>query len=181
QNGAYEKADQAFAAAMGKPLDLQQEERFRSRRVFARYKGGKGLSAYNDIPPRKKTFDQLAWLYSGDRNAKGLLTLIEAHRRVEPKDQDLPAWDLEARWLAEEYEKVVKLATANRAPFLSSPAHRWKVVDRLIRSLVRLKRFKEAIKEAEEVVDAKTNPNLPVLVYAASGDGEKTTKAMEEA
>src|SRR5262249_4207695 len=110
QNGAYEKADQAFAAAMGKPLDLQQEERFRSRRVFARYKGGKGLSAYNDIPPRKKTFDQLAWLYSGDRNAKGLLTLIEAHRRVEPKDQDLPAWDLEARWLAEEYEKVVKLA-----------------------------------------------------------------------
>jgi tetratricopeptide (TPR) repeat protein len=177
---AFDKAEKAFAAGMAKPLDEAGRERFRESRVFARFQSGKGLSAYTDIGPKKKTFDQLATLFSNTRQAKELAALMEAHRQTDPKDQDLPGWELEARWLEGDYAKVVTLITDHRPALLASAVHRWKVSDRLIRSLVRLKRFDEALKEADVARDGKPAPFFRAVVHAAAGDVAKTEQVLQE-
>jgi tetratricopeptide (TPR) repeat protein len=146
---AYDKADREFAAALAGDWPAQERERLRSRRVFVRHLAGKGLSAYADIGPRRVTFEQLAGLFANPRDVKQLDALLAAHRRADPNDPQLPAWEAEARWLARDFAGTARLLQKHRKGLLADKRHRWKFYPRLLPSLVRLKRADEARKEVE--------------------------------
>src|SRR5262249_18071390 len=151
--------------------------------VFARYKAGKGLSAYTEVSRTKQTFDHLASLYAGDRKGKELLTLVEARRKDAPGDRSLPAWEAEARGLAGGYAGALKLLEGHREGVFADGHPLWKVRDRRVRCLARLKRTAEALKEARSggAGGDADSPLLVAVVHALAGEVPQTEAALREA
>src|SRR5262249_5513049 len=139
------------------------------------------LAAYAEVGPRKETFEQLANRCVMDRKADALAALVAAHRKNEPADRTMIVWEVEAKWLAGDYAGAVKLLEEDRRGVFAEPHHQWKFRDRLVRSLARLKRFDEALKEAEpSAKDRFGDLLLPAVVHALAGDVAKTGLALEE-
>jgi predicted Zn-dependent protease len=180
REGKYEQAAAAFARGLARnpPADLRQ--RFRYDQVETLYRAGKGLTAYTQSPDRQ-TFVQLANLCVQDRKAKDLLALTAAHRRTDPADPALPLWEAEARFVAGDYAAALKQLKVNRDAILAQPNERWKFKDLLVRCLVRLKRFDEALKAAQAFAKERNgNLLLPAVVYAAAGDVAQTRAQLEK-
>jgi tetratricopeptide (TPR) repeat protein len=175
REGAYDKAAEAFAHGMARKPPPELRLRFQYDHVQALYQAGKGLSAYTDLGRDKQTYYQLASLFVRDHKAKGLEALIAAHRQTEPNDPTLPVWETEARFVAGDYAAALQLLRQHRDGAFAQPNERWRYKDRLVRSLVRLKRFDEALHEARAFAKERNgNLLLPAVVYAAAGDVAKT-------
>jgi tetratricopeptide (TPR) repeat protein len=173
----YDAAEQAYAAGAARASDDDTREMFRSARVYARVEGGKGLSAYAEIGPRKKTFDQLAQLFTAGNRTNELNELLAAHRANDPADADLPVWQAEYHWLRKEYGPVVDILTEHRA-LADQPLQSWRYGDRLVRSLVRLQRFADARREFNALPEKTRPPILDTVVAAAAGDVDGTARAL---
>src|SRR5262249_30631654 len=112
--GRYDRAEAAFAEAARLAADEPLRERIRVSRVYARYRAGKGLSAYPEMSRTRQTFEQLASLYAADRKGKELLALVEVRRKDAPGDRGLPAREAEGRWLTGDYAGALKLLEEHR-------------------------------------------------------------------
>jgi hypothetical protein len=174
----YQKAEDVCARAMAGKPDAAMQDRLRHQRVFARFKLGKGLSTYAEFGRSKAVFDQLALLCEVDKDSRQLDALVAAHRRAEPADPSLPMWQMEVKWLAGDYGAAVALLRQHRQGVFAQPLHRWKVHDRLVRALVRLKQPGEALKEADAAQAGGGAPLLLALAHAAAGDVAKTQAAL---
>jgi SRSO17 transposase len=97
-----------------------------------------------------------------------LAALLAAHREANPKAKNLAAWDVEVLWLRKDYAGTVDAIHAKRLAFLENGIHRWKCQGYLIRSLVRLQKTQEAVKEAERLTQKKHGPNLLMVLALAS-------------
>lgn len=175
----YARAERAFAAGAVQAKHADDQERFRYWQVHARCKAGKGLSAYGEIGPPKATFDQLAEQFADDEDARQLEALVAAHRKADPNDRDLPFWEAEAKWFGREYEKAVRLLVEHRRTILANKERRGTFEDRLVRSLVRLKRFDEAVKEARAADPDEGGLLLQAVAHAAAGDLVRTAEALD--
>jgi tetratricopeptide (TPR) repeat protein len=105
---------------------------------------------------------------------------VNALLTEQPRPETLPLWEVEVKWSAGDYEAVVRLLNANRKDIFAqktAPALQERMRDHLVRSLVRLQRFDEARKEAEELGWEKA-PLLYALAYVAAGDEGKATDAL---
>lgn len=94
-----------------------------------------------------------------------------------PRADTLPPWQVEVKWEAGDYASVVRLLNDQRKTLFAHAAHRDRLRDHLVRSLVRLGRFDEARKEAEHFDPEQ--PLLCALAHAAAGDVDKTAAALE--
>lgn len=145
QRKQFKEADAEFAAGAARATADEDREQFRSARVSARIEAGTGLAAYKEIGPPKATFDQLAWAFSYRKADADLEQLVQAHRLALPDDKDLIAWQAEIHWLREQYAELINFLRPRRDAI---PEHDiWRYNNRVIRSLVRLKRFEEANRE----------------------------------
>ncbi len=84
-----------------------------------------------------------------DRQAQGLL---EVHRAARPDDPNLPAWDLEVRWLRKDHERVRKLPAEREEEVFSLPRSCWKAADHRLRSPAPLGRDADTDWAAKAVV-----------------------------
>jgi tetratricopeptide (TPR) repeat protein len=175
--GDVKQAEEAFQAAQAKGLPPW---RFRDGLFRARVKAGKAAETYHEIEPGPTTFQSLAYLCIENKDAKQLQALIDAHRKARPDDSNLPVWDMEVRWLKGDHEGVLQLLSEHDEDFFCLPRHRWKGDDYRVRSLVKLKRTKDAIAAAEAVAKRKGNRVLLVLAHAAAGDVKQTIAALEK-
>lgn len=87
--GAYARAEKAFAAGLARAPRRQDLNRFREARVLARYHTAGPLVAYRAIGPADDTFRHLAELLLSDGKVSDLDALIAAHARVSPDAPDL--------------------------------------------------------------------------------------------
>src|SRR5581483_9835401 len=86
---------------------------------------------------------------------------------------------LELRWLKQDYEGALRLLTERREDVFSQPPYRWKAKEYQVRCLVKLKRYDEAIRAADEIVKKRLGDRLLlVLAHAARGDVPQTITAM---
>jgi tetratricopeptide (TPR) repeat protein len=177
-DGALDQADQVYAAGQSAAREDDTREAFRSQRVLARFQAGRGLSAYADVGPPKATFDQLANLFDKEELVEQLEELLAAHRKKDPRDEDLVFWFAEADFLHKRYDKVIEQLRGHRL------GSRWRLreraQDRLVRALVRLSRGKEAVKEVRAEAQQPVAPILVALAHAAVGDAARTITALEE-
>jgi hypothetical protein len=177
--GEVGKAEQQFSAALANSSP-QHEWMFRNGLNRARIKAGKAVDVYRETGAENFRFEELANLCKTDGNARQLEALIAARRETDPDDPDLPLWDLEVKWLDRDHEGAFKLRTEHRRGVFALPRHRWKTDDYLVRCLVKLKRTKEAIQEAEAIAKSKHGNQLPlVFAHAAQGDVKQTIAVVE--
>lgn len=125
----YAEAEKELAQGMSLAETESIRDRFRQFRVLARFKMGEGLAAYKEIPPRRKTFEQLANLYLAEKKGQELEQLVQLHRKSNPSAVTLDVWEAEAKLLTNDYQgaatrirtalkdakdKKVKLALGNK-------------------------------------------------------------------
>jgi len=111
----YDEAGKAFAKGLGLTKSPPQRESFRSNLVFALYKAGKGLSAYQDVGPARSTLDQLGGLYLGNKEAEPLLKLVAAARKDDVENPSLDYWEAEGKMLLNDYSGAADLLKAGLA------------------------------------------------------------------
>lgn len=170
-------AEELFAAGLAdaKPMD---ENRFRYGLFRARVQLGRTADTYREFGDQY--FDMLANLCTSQKKAAELEALVAARRQAQPDDGSLPSWDLDVRWLKQDYPGVLKLIAEHRQGLFGLPRFRWKAENYQVRCLVRLKRFPEAIQEAERITrHHQGNGLLLVLAHTASGDLKQATAALE--
>jgi predicted Zn-dependent protease len=176
--GENATAEKCFTRALVK-IPPQNEWLFRNGLWRARIKVGKTVVTYQEIGPGTRGFEDLAYLCLQDKNVNELQALLASHRLAEPEETDLAGWDVEIRWLKQDYEGVLKLLDDHKGVF-AEPRHRWKYEAFLVRALVKMKRFDDAVKQAETFAKRKYgNQLLLVLAHAARGDVKQTIAVIE--
>ncbi len=156
---------------------------FRAGLDRARVAAGQVVAAYEENRPRMHVFEDLAAVCVTEKNARQLEALIDAHRKAALDAPDLPYWEVDARWLNKEYEAAVTLVRRLREKHIepshaASARYRWKLDRYLVRCLVKLQRFPEAIAEAQRIAEDKHgDPVLVVLAHAAAGHVKDTIAA----
>jgi tetratricopeptide (TPR) repeat protein len=149
--------------------------------VRTRIRMGRAVETYQELGPGTATFQEIANQCFFVKNADQLERLLASHRKAFPAAKNLAAWDVEVLWLKKDYQAVADAIQAQRAALLKTSPHRWKCERLLVHSLVQLKNYKEAIREAEELNRAKYGPRV-LLAYAlaASGDVPATIAYLEK-
>lgn len=176
----FPQADQRLTAA-ATHRDAADEWMFRSGLNQARVKAGRVVATYRERGAGRAAFESLAQVCIDDKNADQLRLLLAAHREAEPDDPGLPVWDVELRWLRDDYAGALEILTRESAGAFALPRYRWKHGTYLVRCLVRLKRTKEALAEAEAVMKAKmAGPALLVLAHAAHGGPKPALAVLEK-
>jgi predicted Zn-dependent protease len=94
----YDKAARVLGEAMKRaPRNLRDQLRWKY--IFAMYKAGRGLQAYEESEPRHPAFTQLANLLAGDKKGAELEALVKAHRAQDADDPDVFYFAARARIL----------------------------------------------------------------------------------
>jgi tetratricopeptide (TPR) repeat protein len=127
----YEEAAKVLAKGMSLTKPGTQHESFRTNLVLALYKSGRGQEAYRDVAPQRATLAELAGLYLSDRQPQQLLELLAAHRKNDPGDARVNAWEAQARMLLADHAgaaRVLKTAIAGT----SAPARTRTLVTKLL-------------------------------------------------
>ena len=146
-----------------------------------RVRMGKAVETYQEYGPGAMTFQDLAFQCAFEKNPQQLEALLAAHRQAFPKFKNTAVWEVEIGWLKKDYENTARVIQAQRAALLENQTHRWKCEGYLIRSLVRLKRNKEAVEEAEILGQKKTGSHLlQALAFAAAGDEPRTLAFLDK-
>ncbi len=175
------KAEPEFAAAVANQAKNQSPWIFRNGLNRARIRAGKIVAVYQEAGANQRAFYELANLCLQEKNSRQLEALIAAHRRAQPDDTGVLFWDLEVLWLRQDYEEVLKMLTQHQDEMFASPRYSWKTADYHVRALVKLKRTREAIQQAELLLKKhRGNVILLVLAHAAEGDVKQTIRAMEQ-
>src|SRR5262249_52874228 len=99
EEGAWAKAADVLGEAMRK-APPGERDRLRGNYVFAMFKTGKSLDAYNELEARKETFAHLAGLLARERRGPELEALITAHRPHAGADPELLYFEAHANALA---------------------------------------------------------------------------------
>jgi tetratricopeptide (TPR) repeat protein len=177
QKKEFAEAEKAFTEGMNRALNQGDREYCRRRRVETCYLAGEGLRAYREIGPARPTFTLLAYLCFQDLKADTLDELLQAHRKADPTDPTLPMWEGELLFQRRKYsEAITKLREYRKS---QGPNYQPSVVevDRLVRSLIRLKQLAEARAEAAFALPGSSL--APALAAAAHGDVARTGQELD--
>jgi tetratricopeptide (TPR) repeat protein len=158
-------------------LNDEEKASYRSEYLGASFEAGHGLKAYEAVTEKTAAFLQLAGHFASKPDSAGLAQLIEAHRKNQADDPYLPRYEAEVKWLDKDYAGVVDCLTGKRERILQEQNNRWMFADRLVRSLARLKRTDEALKEWR-ALQANSNPVLEAVIHALAGDVAQTETAL---
>lgn len=111
-------------------------------------------------------------------DADALAALIAAAHRMQAAIAELPLYEAELQWQRGEYTLAAKLFAQQQGDLAQDEQRRWWVADRLIRSLVRLQRFDEALQIAGAFHEREKDPWFMAVAHAASGDVENCAAAL---
>lgn len=174
----WEKADQAYARGQELPMDEELQENFRNSRVLCWYMQGKGLEAYGKFKPHDRTFHDLADMFIDDQDGKQLQKLVAVHEAQVGETADTAGPAIMAAWFQGEYAAAVKRFNQH-GEALEEAEGEGAYEDVVIRSLVRLGRFKEALRAAGRSTRRDDDPFYEVVVYAAFDKTYSCSKAIE--
>jgi uncharacterized protein HemY len=179
RNGQPKEAARHFAAAVAK-ADARHRWSYRHGLFRCRIDLGEAAAVYEQFHADAGIFETLANLCEQKKDARQLSALLDAHRKRQANDPASITWQMEVHWLKQEYEAVLRLLTEHHNDVFSLPRYHWKTTERRVRCLVKLKRNREAIQEAEAEKKAHGDRFSLLLAYAAAGDAPRTVATMEK-
>ncbi len=169
----------AKATAKKDPRDLW---RSRFGLFRARVELGEATAVYEQFLAEPNILDSVANLCKEKKDARQLRSLLEVHRKHKADDPGLIFWEMEARWMEQNHEGALRLICEHRDDVFDRPNYRWRTGSRLIRCYVKLKRYQEAIREAEKAT--KMNPYADrfelIFALASAGDVPRTVAALQK-
>lgn len=179
--GKFDQAEVEFKAGADRVTLEEDREIFRVARVEARYAAGQALSAYARIPPRTRTFAQLADVCFEEEEPDLLENLIEAHRTHFPKDPRLMLAEAELHWLRGDYAGVSKCLADQESSLNGDDSEDLfaKYLDLRVRALARLGRYDEALEVAKSDPEFSRDPFRAAIVHAARRDVAATDAVVE--
>jgi tetratricopeptide (TPR) repeat protein len=172
----YDEAESRYSDAMKRAPDDETRDRFRSSRVENLFTAGRALEAYIKVGPSRAVFAQLT---ARTDDVPSLAGLIWIHQLADPADPALMLWRGTLAFRRKAYDAAVIELTAY---LRSGPeGYDWQARDKLVRSLLRMKRFKEA-RQALRPDNEKQyfNRVLGAAITAASGDVAGTERELNE-
>lgn len=174
--GELAEAEQQFLLAEKKKLSFGDSQLTRAGLVRARVQMGKTVATYREWGATPVAFMALADQCVIEKQPAQLQLLLAAYREVNPNAEPLMAWDVTVLWMKNDYQATVEAVLTGRAALLAPTSpHRSTSESYLVRSLVRLKKFDQAIEEAEKMNKQKDGPQiLLVLAVASTGDVART-------
>jgi hypothetical protein len=176
----YAAAERSFAAGLAVAPQQPFEQRpFRDELIRTRVKAGRAVQAYKDFDPSSQTFETIANQCVTAHDAKQLQELIDVHRRNEADDPNLVFHEMQVARLKGNDELVLRLLNDHKDVF-DCLRYRARCVEYRIRALVRLKRFPDAVHEAEMVAKKHTYPLMLLYAHAANGDVESMIAVLEK-
>ncbi|MGA2701594.1 MAG: tetratricopeptide repeat protein [Isosphaeraceae bacterium] len=176
----YRAADQDFARGLEKATNRVASARLLNNRLRARCKLGEALQSYQEADDKPLIYRLLVPLLIEQNQAEDLTALVKAHRGIAPKEPTLGLWEAESKWLARDYNGVVNALGRDREAILSDPANAPHYEDRLVRSLVRLKKYSDAARAAKESTDRDGDPWFEAVVAVAAGDVDRAGPLLEQ-
>jgi tetratricopeptide (TPR) repeat protein len=177
--GDVGKAEEEFAAALA-ATPVKDHWAYRNGLFRARIKAGKAVATWREHGGTALTFGDLAGLCQQSKDARQLASLVAARRQDDPDDPNLLMWDMEVLWLDGDHAGLLALLTRHRTT-LTQQRWRWKHDSYLVRSLVKLQRGEEAVREAQAITkNRQGDRTLLVLAHAARGDAKQAAAVLEQ-
>lgn len=182
QNNLAE-AEAAFRQSLEGMTKDKNDDRLRVRGqllevMFTRKRGHEAYAQFGHEPG---VFRQLAWQFDNAKDQAGLKKLVDTHKAKTPNDPDLIFWEGTIQYRNAEYSQAIisyraYMAVANEEN--DESIRRVFVQPRVVRCLVRLKKFAEARTELKVIEDADSR--LKPLIAAATGEVDDTIEAIRE-
>ena len=166
----FDEANEVLATGMRFATDAETLDVLRMQRVKVLYQANKVLEAYRTIPPRRKTFSELANHMRDDEKPELLEQLVALHREQDRRDPNLAVWEAEVFWQKKDYAASAKTLIAARNQFQEADLSLSDFEDRLIRSLIRAERFEEAENIALGIKERDDDAWYMLMVYAVWQD-----------
>ncbi len=168
--GRLDEAARIYVKALRGARDDAMRRKLHRATVSAMYRGGAMTKAYEVVPPRHETAELLAQLCAQDRDDRGLQRIFDAHTPRVPEDKAWRRWGAELSYLRGDYLAAKIAIDALRGACLEHKRlARW-YDDRLVRSLIRLKRFDDALRAARDATERRDgDPLYEFLAYSAAG------------
>lgn len=179
-NKDYQAAAKEFAAGNEDSRDAEIAARFSYELMLAACKAGEAVSLYREAADKLTAFDTLAPILAENGQANDLESLVKAHREQFPKFALLGSWEAEACWLRKDDKGTIEILNKHRDSILSDEALIERFDDRLVRSLVRLKDFDEALNAAKASTIRDGDPWFEAVVYVAKGDVTQSESALKQ-
>jgi LSD1 subclass zinc finger protein len=175
--GNFALAEQKFVLArLNNPNDFAA----RTGLIRACIKLGKAADTYRELGANARAFLDIANQCVTMKDGVQLAQTLAAHRQAHAAAKNLAVWDLEVHWQKKDYEAAVKALQADRGGLLKNSNWRWKCEGYLVRGLVRMKKAKEAVHEAETITQRKDGSQvLLALALASTGDVPRFLEFME--
>ena len=175
--GNPSRAAAALADGLAQAPDEATRVAYEEALTRAWYDDGQMDKAYEELPPRRLRARQIAELCVARSDRVGLERILVIHGRQDPEDPALAIWQAEQYWMTGRYDSVVE-TLGDMPGALADDYVIGRREDRLVRSLVRLKRFRDAMSVARASTARDGNPFLEVIVHAAAGHVDAATRAM---
>jgi hypothetical protein len=141
RKGKAAAAEQLWAELLPEMTSKIDRDTVQRRWIVASIEQNKIASAYEKLGPGRSSFQQIASYCIKPEQHKQLTELLRIHRQHCPQDHKLLLWDVEARWLAQDYEGAVQLLEKQKDTVVLDRINGWKYRDRWVRSLLQLKKL----------------------------------------
>ena len=179
----YAVADRLFARGYRNIEEDYSHYTYRNQWIENRFKMGRPLTAYGEIKPDDETFPIVARKFATNEDWGNLQTLINIHRLQHRRDSAVLRWTAEMHWKQEDYKSVVSALAPWGNRVHATDIDRWQsrqLADKLLRSYLRLKRFPEAIRFAQQRFEEFGQPEKLMIAYAAAGKRADVARFMDE-
>jgi Flp pilus assembly protein TadD len=174
----YRAAEQDFARGLEHATNRAAVVRYLGNRLNARCKLGEAIEAYEEADDKPLTFRLLGPLLIEQGKADDLATLVRAHRGAASREPKLGLWEAESKWMAKDYDGAVDVLGRDRDSILSEAENVARYEDRLVRSLVRTKKFSQAASAAKESTDRDGDPWFEAVVAVAAGNVDRASELL---
>lgn len=174
----FDEADAAYARGMEMELDEKERQIYLQARVYARFRGGKGLSAYTDLGRSDQVFGQLAQLCVREHGEDLLGKLIAERRKDAPGEPALARWEAELAFMLKDYARVLGALNAQAEALAADEKLTLRCEELRILSLLRLKRLDAALAEAKASTARDGDPYYEAIVQAVGGNVEAAAAAI---
>lgn len=175
----WDAAIVAFREGMKKLEGEDAAASFRYGLSDAMARRGRAVEAYRELGADRETFTQIAWQLSLHEQPEHLRDLVAAFDQDHPNEHTTPFWQAEAHFVARDYAAAVQTIEDNASILMTHDDTRWRSEDRLIRSLIHLKRFDDADSYAQALANRDDDIWYAALVAAARGDLAETERLLD--